>query len=246
MGLWQRLRRQLRQRRVLPLLGIFLASGFLVLEGVDQLIGHGMLPEFMYSIAIVFYVFGIPGTILIAWFHGREGPQKPQAIEFWMHGFMLIGALGISYGLFSSQGSFVDEETVPSPAPFGQADRIAIEEVLDGYSRALRNGDWAAAAEYASVDAVWVPTNEPPELGRRRVFNWVLEAPLPAVGNHRFYIHRLSGVGDLAYVHGRCDHGTEAESSFFLMILRKQAEGLWRINVEMWGDQPVIGLTTEG
>ena len=107
------LRREIQQRRILPLLGIFLASGFLVLEGVDQLIGHDLIPSVTYSIAIVFYVFGIPGTIIIAWFHGQKGPQRPRPIELWMHGFMLVGALGISYGLLGDHTSPGDLETLP-------------------------------------------------------------------------------------------------------------------------------------
>lgn len=231
------LRREIKERRVLPLLGLFLASGFLVLEGVDQLIGHDLIPSVTYSIAIVFYVFGIPGTIIIAWFHGQKGPQRPRPIELWMHGFMLVGALGISYGLLGDHTSPGDLETLPPP--ISRADRVAIEEVLAGYSRAAGSGDWARVAEYTSVDAVWIPTNEPADLGRMRVFDWVAEAPLPTLVDHRFSIHDMSGAGGLAYVRGRCDHG-EAEANVFLLVLKKQDDGLWRIMVEMWGDLPVV------
>jgi serine/threonine-protein kinase len=93
------LREELKKRRVFPFLGIFLASGFLVVEGIDQAIGHGLLPEIAYQIGLVLYLFGIPGTTIIAWFHGEKGYQRPTLTEAWMHIFMLVGALGICYGL---------------------------------------------------------------------------------------------------------------------------------------------------
>ncbi len=92
MGLWA----NLKKRRVFPWFGAYIAGGFLVLEGVDQLVGNGLLPGVAYKIALVFYLFGFPGTLLLAWFHGEKGTQKPRAIEIWLHGLMLVGALGIS------------------------------------------------------------------------------------------------------------------------------------------------------
>jgi TolB-like protein len=104
-----RLCAEFRCRRICPFLGIFIASGFLVLEGVDQLIGHAMLPDIAYPIALVFYVFGIPGTVIAAWFHGERGPQRPTLPEVWMESFMLIGALGICFGLVRSNAVSVPE-----------------------------------------------------------------------------------------------------------------------------------------
>lgn len=100
-GLW----RELRKRRVFPFLGLYVAFGFLVVEGIDQATGHGLLPEITYGIALVFYLFGIPGTAILAWYHGEKGPQKPTLTEAWMHSFMLVGALGVCYGLINSDNT---------------------------------------------------------------------------------------------------------------------------------------------
>ena len=234
------LRRELRERRVLPLLGIFLASGFLVLEGVDQLTGRDLIHNVMYSIAIVFYAFGIPGTVIIAWFHGQKGPQRPRPIEFWMHGFMLVGALGISYGLIRGQAVPVGLEAHRAPAPISSADRTAIEEVMAGYSRAVGTNDWALAAEYTSADAVWIPPNESATLGRVRVFGGGEVTQSPSRDDHQLTIHELSGAGGLAYVRGLCNHGG-GEGHPYLLILKKQEDGLWRIIVEMWGERTAAG-----
>jgi TolB-like protein len=86
----------LRRRRVFPWLGAYIAGGFLALEGVDQLVGNSILPGVAYRIALVFYLFGIPGTLILAWFHGEKGAQKPPKLEIWLQGSMLVAALAIS------------------------------------------------------------------------------------------------------------------------------------------------------
>ena len=86
----------LNRRKLIPWLGAYLASGFLALEGVDQLIGNGLLPAYSYRIALVFYLFGIPGTLIIAWFHGEKGDQSIPRIEIWLQTALLMGAIGVS------------------------------------------------------------------------------------------------------------------------------------------------------
>ncbi|UCF21311.1 MAG: hypothetical protein JSU87_08005, partial [Gemmatimonadota bacterium] len=98
MELWA----ELRKRRVFQLLGAYIAGGFLVLEGVDQLIGYGIIPEIAYKLALIFYLFGIPGTSILAWFHGEKGTQKPPALEIWLQGILAVAALSISVVVFRS------------------------------------------------------------------------------------------------------------------------------------------------
>jgi hypothetical protein len=94
-GLWK----EIRKRRLFPFLGLFLASGFLALEWVDQLTGHGAVPEEVYWVSLIIYLFGIPGTIILAWFHGECGPQKPRRIEVFLHGALVIGAIVACWSL---------------------------------------------------------------------------------------------------------------------------------------------------
>lgn len=88
--------KEIHKRRLVPWAGAYLAAGFIALEGVDQLVGHGILSELAYRIVLVFYVFGIPGSLILAWFHGEKGTQKPRPIEFWLHGSLLVLALALS------------------------------------------------------------------------------------------------------------------------------------------------------
>ena len=87
---------ELRKRRVIPWLGGFLAGGFIALEAVDQLIGYEFVPAVSYPIVLVFYLFGIPATSVLAWFHGEKGDQTPPKAEIWILGVLVIGAIGTS------------------------------------------------------------------------------------------------------------------------------------------------------
>jgi serine/threonine-protein kinase len=93
MALWANLKR----RRIFPFLGAYIAAGFLALEGVDQLVSHAILPELGYKIALVFYLFGIPGTTVLAWFHGEKGYQKPRPLELWLQAGLLVLCLAVCY-----------------------------------------------------------------------------------------------------------------------------------------------------
>ena len=110
----------LRRRRVFPWLGAYIAGGFIALEGVDQLVGNSILPGVAYRVALVFYVFGIPGTLVLAWFHGEKGPQKPPKLEVWLQGAMLVAALAISGVLiknYREAAVSVDEATAAGLDP---------------------------------------------------------------------------------------------------------------------------------
>lgn len=85
--------RKLKKRRVIPWLGAYLGGGFLALEGVDQLVGYGLLPELAYRIVLVLYLFGIPGTIIRAWFHGERGQQRLESAEIWLGSVLVLGAV---------------------------------------------------------------------------------------------------------------------------------------------------------
>jgi serine/threonine-protein kinase len=91
MAIWA----SLRERRVFPWLGAYIAAGFFALEGVDQLVGQAIVPDLAYKIVLIFYLAGIPGTAIIAWFHGAKGTQKPPALEIWLQ----LGLLAITLAI---------------------------------------------------------------------------------------------------------------------------------------------------
>ena len=85
--------KEIKERRLLPLMGTYLVTGFVALEGVDQLIGNGIFPPIAYKIALVLYLFGVPGSLSIAWFHGAKGRQKATRAEYVIQGVLAVFAL---------------------------------------------------------------------------------------------------------------------------------------------------------
>ncbi|MEJ2207087.1 MAG: hypothetical protein P8170_23650 [Gemmatimonadota bacterium] len=77
----------------MPLMGAYMVSGFVALEGVDQLISNGLITEIWYRVALVFYLFGIPGSLSTAWFHGAKGRQKATRPEIVIQGVLIVLAL---------------------------------------------------------------------------------------------------------------------------------------------------------
>ncbi len=71
MGIWPKL----RERRIPQIVGGFAAGGWILLEAAAQLVERSVLPELAYQLVLVFFLAGLPASLLVAWFHGRKGPQ---------------------------------------------------------------------------------------------------------------------------------------------------------------------------
>ena len=94
---------EIRARRLLPFMGAYLLTGFVALEGVDQLISHAILPSVAYPIALVFYVFGMLGSLTFAWYHGEKGRQETTRGEVFLHASLVVLALSTSAFVVVSQ-----------------------------------------------------------------------------------------------------------------------------------------------
>lgn len=81
---------KLTERYIPHVMVVYIATGFGVLELVDQLVGNDVMPGFAYHLALVSYVTGLPAVLIGAWFHGKKGRQEFQPVEYW-----LFGALGL-------------------------------------------------------------------------------------------------------------------------------------------------------
>ncbi len=73
--------KEVRQRRIPQFVVAYAAAGWAVLEVVDQVSQHGVVPGIVYRIALTLYLCGFPGAIIISWFHGARGAQKSPLIE---------------------------------------------------------------------------------------------------------------------------------------------------------------------
>jgi len=116
---------EMKERRLLPFMGAYLVSGFVVLEGVDQLVSYEILPVIAYKIALVFYVFGIPGSLTIAWFHGAKGRQSTPKAEILIQAILFVFALVVSVVVV--RNDIQEQELSAASLASGlEADQIAV------------------------------------------------------------------------------------------------------------------------
>lgn len=69
-------------RRVPHWVGAYLAGGFGLVELVETLVTLGVLGEVAVVISLATYALGTPVAFVLAWYHGRAGPQPVGRLEF--------------------------------------------------------------------------------------------------------------------------------------------------------------------
>lgn len=81
---------RLMERRLPQITGAYALVAWLLLQVVDQLADRDVLPEVAYRLVLVAAVTGLPAVLTGAWFHGKRGRQRVEAVEYWV-----FGALGL-------------------------------------------------------------------------------------------------------------------------------------------------------
>ena len=91
---------EIKERRLIPLMAAYLVTGFVALEAIDQLISYEFVPELAYPVTLVLYLFGIPGSLVFAWFHGAPGRQQAPRVEVLLQAGLAV--LAIATGVFTA------------------------------------------------------------------------------------------------------------------------------------------------
>jgi TolB-like protein len=95
----------LRERRIVQFLVAYAAGGWAVLGVVDQLVDRGILPGAVYRVALALLLCGLPGALILSWFHGARGAQKAPTIEKWLLGIVAVLSLGAAFAVARSDVS---------------------------------------------------------------------------------------------------------------------------------------------
>jgi TolB-like protein len=88
--------KDLRERRIAQFLVSYAAVGWVVLQLVDQVVDRSVLPEVVYRVALTLFLCGLPGALIVTWFHGAKGVQRAPPVEKWLLGAVAILAVGAS------------------------------------------------------------------------------------------------------------------------------------------------------
>lgn len=88
MSFWK----EFRERRLFRVVAGYAAVGWIALEAVDQFTQQGVLPDFLYQLALIWYLVGLPAAVVVGWFHGEKGKQRaPKSEIVLLAGLLVIG-----------------------------------------------------------------------------------------------------------------------------------------------------------
>ncbi|NNF27078.1 MAG: protein kinase [Gemmatimonadetes bacterium] len=89
---------RLRERRLLPIIGGYLAAGIAGMGGLDQLVQQDLLPTVTYRIGLATFLAGLNATIVLGWFHGKKGRQAFSRTEILLLALVVL-AWGVAIAL---------------------------------------------------------------------------------------------------------------------------------------------------
>jgi len=91
---------ELRDRRILPAVGVYVASSWVVIEILDRLVERYLLSPYLSDIVFWGLFSLIPAVMLITWTHGRPGKDKATRLEKVGVPINLIATLGLLLTVF--------------------------------------------------------------------------------------------------------------------------------------------------
>ena len=130
------------------------------------------------------------------------------------------------------------------------ADVAKVRAVSEAYAAAWLRNDPQAVLKIFSDDAVLIPQGGRPVEGIEAIKNfwWPAGGPLTTIKSFSVTTDEVGGEGEVAYVRGTYqfsfsyeDKGKTTEltnTGNYMMILRRQPDGSWRVTHRMWGDLP--------
>lgn len=130
--------RDLKQRRLVQVTVTYVAAGWVGIEVIDSLVDNALLPGLAYTLALLWYLTGIPIAMLIGWYHGEKGNQKAPK---WEVASILIVILVLSgFSATQIQQHLAEQRAIASAAE-GRLDphRVAVAYFQDSSSDTLRH-----------------------------------------------------------------------------------------------------------
>jgi len=94
---------ELRDRRILPAVGVYVAGVWVAVEIIDRLVERYMLSPYLSDIVFWGFYSLIPAVMLIAWTHGRPGKDKATRLEKVGVPINLIATIGLLITVFGDK-----------------------------------------------------------------------------------------------------------------------------------------------
>ncbi len=91
---------ELRERRILPAVGVYVASVWVLIEILDRLVDRYLLSPYLTDIVFWGLYSLIPAVMLVAWTHGRPGKDKTTRVEKVGVPINVIASIGLLLTVF--------------------------------------------------------------------------------------------------------------------------------------------------
>ena len=134
----------------------------------------------------------------------------------------------------------------PAPAAQPDADQAAVSATLRRYVAASNAGDAAALADLYTEDALLLPPDEEPVLGRAAIRAFWDDGTEPGMTVRTIRTVVRNG---LSYVAGRYNlpatDSEAADSGKYLLALERQPDGRWAVAVDIWNRSTADSSTDE-
>jgi uncharacterized protein (TIGR02246 family) len=129
-------------------------------------------------------------------------------------------------------------------------DVAKIRAVNEAYAAAWLRNDPQGVLNTFSNDAILIPQGNRPVEGLEAIkkFWWPADGPRTTIKSFTITTDEIGGDGNIGYVRGTFqfsfsyeEKGETKELSNkgnYMMIMRRQSDGSWRISHRMWGDLP--------
>jgi ketosteroid isomerase-like protein len=161
---------------------------------------------------------------------------------------LLICAVLFSASLF---GQSAKNKQQRCGAHFSERDRAAIKAVIEAYRTAWLRGDAAGVQRTLTDMSVLLPPHaSEPVVGMKKIqeFWWPKDGPATKVLQLDIFVEQVEGNGCLAFARGTDTVGWSTfeggnvsrtrHKGRYLNVMKKMADGSWRILQHMWDDQP--------
>ena len=114
---------ELRERRVIPAIGVYIGASWVVVEILDRLVERYLFSPYLTDIAFWGLYSMLPAVVLISWTHGRPGKDKSTRVEKVGVPINIIATLGLLITVFGGKDMGATANLVTLTNELGQQEK---------------------------------------------------------------------------------------------------------------------------
>jgi tetratricopeptide (TPR) repeat protein len=114
---------ELRERRVIPAIGVYIGASWVLVEILDRLVERYLLSPYLTDIAFWGLYSMLPAVVLVSWTHGRPGKDKSTRVEKVGVPINIIATLGLLITVFGGKDMGATANLVTVANELGQQEQ---------------------------------------------------------------------------------------------------------------------------